>query len=233
MLAPAPIYLVLNAGTASARGWGIPMATDIAFAVGALALLGRRVTPSLRITLLALAVIDDLGAVAVIALVFSSGICAAGLLVVALGLGAIQALKSLRVQSPWAYVPAALIAWIGAYAAGVHPTLAGVAVGLMTPAPAIERLDDAFRPWVAYGILPLFALGNAGVTLAQIHLAGETMRVFLGVALGLAVGKPIGVIASPGSPCACAWRGFPTEHPGPGSWCWGCSPAPGSPCRCS
>ncbi len=194
MLAPAGIYLAFNAGTASSRGWGIPMATDIAFAVGVLALLGRRASPSLRITLLALAVIDDLGAVVVIAVVFSSGIPLSGLVVVALGLGAIQAQKSLRVQSPWAYVPAAVVTWIGAYAAGVHPTLAGVAVGLMTPASPAERLEHAFQPWVAFAIMPLFALGNAGVGLGQIHFAGETTRVFLGVALGLLLGKPIGVI---------------------------------------
>ena len=109
------------------------MATDIAFAVGVLALIGPRVPPALRLTLLALAVIDDLGAVVVIAVVFSSGFGAAGLALGASGLIAIQIMKSLRVRSPWAYLPPALATWAGAYAMGVHPTLAGVAVGLMTP----------------------------------------------------------------------------------------------------
>ena len=193
MLVPGAIYLALNAGTAAARGWGIPMATDIAFAVGVLALLGRRVSPALRITLLALAVIDDLGAVAVIALFFSSGLGLSGLAVAGLGLAAIQAMKLLGARAPWAYVPPAILTWAGAYAGGVHPALAGVAVGLMTPAPPLERLEHALAPWVNLGIMPLFALANAGVGLAAIELR-ETGRVFLGVALGLVLGKPIGVV---------------------------------------
>jgi len=205
MIAPAAIYLAINAGTPAARGWGIPMATDIAFAVGVLALLGRRVSPALRLTLLALAVIDDLGAVVVIAFVFSSGLGLPGLALAALGLAAILTMKRARVRSPWAYLPAAIISWAGAYAAGVHPTLAGVAIGLITPARPIagdapdrgspvERLEHAFQPWVANGIMPLFALANAGVSLGDVTLAGSAGRVFAGVALGLMLGKPIGVL---------------------------------------
>ena len=181
------------------------MATDIAFAVGVLALLGRRVPPALRLTLLALAVIDDLGAVVVIAVVFSSGFGAAGLALVASGLIAIQTMKSLRVRSSWAYLPPALATWAGAYAMGVHPTLAGVAVGLMTPVGSsrgdapdgdspLERLEHAFQPWVSFGVMPIFALANAGVALGGVTLGGPPGRVFAGVALGLVLGKPIGVI---------------------------------------
>jgi NhaA family Na+:H+ antiporter len=201
MIVPAGIYLAINAGTPEARGWGIPMATDIAFAVGVLALLGRRASPALRLTLLTLAVIDDLGAVVVIALVFSTGIALSGLAIAALGLGAIEAMKRLQVRSPWAYLPAALVTWSGACASGVHPTLAGVAIGLLTPArPArdreapLERLEHAFQPWVSFGIMPLFALANAGVSLGDARLTGPTGRVFAGVALGLVLGKPLGVI---------------------------------------
>jgi NhaA family Na+:H+ antiporter len=205
MLVPAAIYLAINAGTPAAGGWGIPMATDIAFAVGVLALLGRRAPPALRLTLLTLAVIDDLGAVVVIAVVFSSGLDAGGLALAALGLAAIQAMKHLGVRASWAYLPAAITTWAGAYAAGVHPTLAGVAIGLMTPVRAranvaldhtlpLERLEHAFQPWVANGIMPLFALANAGVSLGDVTLEGPGGQVFAGVALGLVLGKPIGVV---------------------------------------
>jgi Na+:H+ antiporter, NhaA family len=206
MIVPAAIYLAINAGTPAAGGWGIPMATDIAFAVGVVSLLGRRAPPALRLTLLTLAVIDDLGAVVVIALVFSSGIGLSGLAIAALGLAAIEAMKRLGARSPWAYLPPAVVAWAGAYAAGVHPTLAGVAIGLMTPVGSasghaddsrspLERLEHAFQPWVANGIMPLFALANAGVSLGDVSLAGPAAGVFAGVALGLVLGKPIGVVS--------------------------------------
>jgi NhaA family Na+:H+ antiporter len=133
MIAPACIFRALNFGRPSASGWGIPMATDIAFAVGVLTLLGKRVPSALRILLLALAVIDDVGAILVIAIFYSSGIAPVGFLVTGGGVAAIFAMQKLGVRSPWAYVPPAIVAWAGAYAAGVHPTLAGVVVGMMTP----------------------------------------------------------------------------------------------------
>lgn len=133
MLVPAAIYAALNAGRPTLGGWGIPMATDIAFAVGVLALLGNRVPPALRILLLALAVIDDVGAILVIAVFYSSSLSIVGFAVLAAGFLAIRAMQSLGVRNPWAYVPPAALAWSGAYAAGIHPTLAGVVVGLMTP----------------------------------------------------------------------------------------------------
>jgi NhaA family Na+:H+ antiporter len=133
MLLPAIIYLGLNHGRPSARGWGVPMATDIAFAVGVLALLGRRVRPALRILLLTLAVVDDLGAILVIATFYTTSFSAAGLAVAAAGIAALLLLQKLGMRNPFAYLGPALVIWAGAIVAGVHPTLAGVVIGLLTP----------------------------------------------------------------------------------------------------
>jgi NhaA family Na+:H+ antiporter len=242
MLAPACIFLAFNAGTAAQVGWGVPMATDIAFAVGVLALLGKRVRPALRILLLALAVMDDLGAIIVIALFYSSGLNAVGLAVVAGGLGLLFAMQKLGIRAPHAYLLPGLVIWAGTYATGVHPTLAGVVVGLLTPVRAwlepgtfvdraktaadligaplprrddhavqqslaeldvsrretfspVERLLHALHPWVAFVIMPLFALANAGVPLGEARLDAGGQRVLFGVVLGLVLGKPIGVLA--------------------------------------
>src|SRR5262249_25101357 len=134
--APAIIFLAMNAGRASATGWAVPMATDIAFAVGALALLGKRVAPALRILLLALAVIDDVGAILVIALFYSSEMAALRVGVLGFGVLVIFGLQILGVRSSFAYVTPALIVWSGAYLGGIHPTLAGVIVGFLTPVTA-------------------------------------------------------------------------------------------------
>ena len=241
MLVPALIFLALNVGRPSAVGWAVPMATDIAFAVGALALLGKRVAPALRILLLALAVIDDVGAILVIALFYSTELAALGFAVLGLGILAIFVMQILGVRSPLAYVGPAIVIWAGAYFGGIHPTLAGVIVGFMTPVRAwygaeefldqteagvrslrsngvpddrallphldtlqvanreavspVERLQHLLHGWVAFGIMPLFAFANAGVPLGQISLEGDALWVFLGVALGLTVGKPIGILA--------------------------------------
>jgi Na+:H+ antiporter, NhaA family len=243
MLVPAGIYLLVNAGTPNVRGWGVPMATDIAFAVGVLALLGKRVPPALRILLLALAVIDDLGAIVVIAIFYSSGVSLGAAAVAAGAILLIVVMQKLGVRSPWAYVLPALVVWAGTYATGIHPTIAGVALGLLTPARTwlgpdrsvdqasaaveavrsanqagnghavqsppsdlslarreavspVERLQHALHGWVAFGIMPLFALANAGVPLDGARLEGGGGPVLLGVVLGLVVGKPIGVMAA-------------------------------------
>ncbi len=239
MIAPACIYVALNGGTAAVRGWGVPMATDIAFAMGVLALLGKRVPPALRILLLAVAVIDDLGAIVVIALFYSSGIHLSGLGLALAGLVLLLAFQKLGVRRAWAYLIPGLVVWAGTYAAGVHPTLAGVVVGVLTPvrpwfgareladhatataealrtdevdrrgvvataaelhlplreavAP-VERLEHALHGWVAYVIMPIFALANAGISLADAKLTGGTGAVFLGVTAGLVLGKPLGVL---------------------------------------
>ncbi|HEX2882207.1 MAG TPA: Na+/H+ antiporter NhaA, partial [Polyangiaceae bacterium] len=240
MIVPACIFAALNAGRASITGWGIPMATDIAFAVGVLTLLGSRVPPALRILLLALAVIDDVGAILVIAIFYSSGLAPMGFLVLGVGLAAILSMQMLGVRSPWAYVLPGALAWAGAYTGGIHPTIAGVAIGLMTPARAwfgreksieqadasvaalresddaderallphledlnraqreaispVERIQHALHGWVAFGAMPLFALANAGVSMGDASLSGDSLFVFLGVSVGLVIGKPVGIL---------------------------------------
>jgi NhaA family Na+:H+ antiporter len=239
MLVPAAIYAALNRHGAAASGWGVPMATDIAFAVGVLALLGKRVPPALRVLLLALAVIDDIGAIVVIAIFYSAGLHPLGFAIAGAGVTLVLSMRALGVRSPWFYVVPGFVIWGGLYASGVHPTLAGVALGLLTPARAwygregfvehttasvealrdeqsdpealhrhlaevalarrealspVERLVHALHPWVAYGIMPIFALANAGVALGGTHGQGDGGLVFAGVVLGLVVGKPIGVL---------------------------------------
>jgi NhaA family Na+:H+ antiporter len=240
MLAPAAIYTGFNLGHPSHVGWGIPMATDIAFAVGALALLGKRVPPALRILLLALAVIDDVGAILVIAIFYSSDVQLAGFGVMALGLALTWLWQLAGVRSPWAYVLPGAVVWTGMYLGGIHPTLAGVVLGLLTPVRAwfgaahffervesgveryrnralgderwllheldqsrlaqreavspVDALQHALHRWVAYGIMPLFAFANSGVPLGNAELDAVGLRVFLGVSLGLVLGKPIGIL---------------------------------------
>jgi NhaA family Na+:H+ antiporter len=203
MLAPAAIYLAIAGRPELRSGWGVPMATDIAFAVGVLTLLGKRVPPALRVLLLALAVIDDLGAIIVIAAFYSQGVAFMGLLVAALGLASVLLLQSFGVRAKLAYVLPAFVIWGGVYAAGIHPTIAGVIIGLVTPVRAwpgretvspAEGLIEALHPWVAFGIMPVFALANAGVSVSIAALDAAAWQAALGVALGLIVGKPIGVL---------------------------------------
>ncbi len=204
MLAPAAIYAALNRHGPGASGWGVPVATDIAFAVGVLALLGKRVPPALRVLLLALAVIDDVGAIVVIAVFYAAGLHALGFAIAAAGVALLFALRGLGLRSPWLYVAPGIVLWSGLCVSGVHPTLAGVVLGLLTPVRAprgaestAERLQRALHPWVAYGIMPLFALGNAGVSLGGgARAASEGGRVLAGVMLGLVLGKPIGVLGA-------------------------------------
>lgn len=256
MVAPALLYLAFNAGHPTAGGWGIPMATDIAFAVGVLALLGPRVPSSLRILLLTLAVIDDVGAILVIAAFYSESIAPVGLAIAAGGVAGIWLLQKLGARHALTYLAPALLVWAGAYRAGVHPTLAGVLVGLMTPVRAwfgpsrfvskatealrivsreeeqahagpldadgshrhgghgvrigqalaqldaarrealspLDRLQAALHGPVAFVVMPLFALANAGVPLGTAAFDGSGRRVLAGVIVGLAVGKPAGIV---------------------------------------
>lgn len=206
MLVPAAIYAAWNHGRAGAPGWGVPMATDIAFAVGVLALLGSRVPPALRILLLALAVIDDIGAIVVIAVFYSSGVELAGLGLAAAGCLLILAQQRLGLHRAWHYLPAGALVWLGLYRAGVHPTLAGVLIGLLTPARASPGAREAVPPTeylvhklhhvVAFGIMPLFALANAGVSLGGAELSGDGLRVALGIAVGLCAGKTLGIFGA-------------------------------------
>jgi len=195
MLVPAAIYAAINAGRAGAAGWGVPMATDIAFAVGVLTLLGARVAPGVRVLLLGLAVIDDVGAIIVIACFYSAGVGALGLAIAGGALAAIAVLAWRRVDAALAYVVPGVALWIGLHHGGVHPTLAGVALGLAMPA-RTPSLEHALHRGVAFGIMPLFALANAGVAWDGASLSGDAAFVFVGIAAGLALGKPLGIVAA-------------------------------------
>jgi NhaA family Na+:H+ antiporter len=197
MLAPALVYLLCNRGRGELlAGWPIPTATDIAFALGVLALLGPRVPASLRIFLLALAVIDDLGAIVLIAVLFTEDLSWLALCVAGLCLVALLLLNRAGVMRLTPYLLAGLVLWISVLRSGVHATLAGVVLGLAIPlqrgGPAAP-LERALHPWVAFGILPVFALANAGVPLDQLSTSVLLHPVTLGIAGGLLLGKLAGV----------------------------------------
>ncbi len=203
MLVPALIYILFNQSALTHRGWGVPVATDIAFAVGALTILGKRVPSALRVLLLALAVIDDIGGIIVIAVAYAARTDFLALLGALLGVGLILVMQRVRVRQAAFYGLPALLIWGSLYKAGIHPTMAGVVVGLLTPAAPLspnemlspsERLQQALHGWVAFGIMPLFALVNAGVTLTDAKLSPDTTPVLLGVIAGLVVGKPVGIV---------------------------------------
>ena len=205
MIAPALIYLAFNAGSEQLRnGWGVPMATDIAFAIGVLALLGRRVPPALRVLLLALAIIDDIGAILVIAIFYSAGVSYVGLLIGGGGVLGILLFQRLGVRRAIFYLLPGAVVWLGMLEAHVHPTIAGVLIGLLTPtrawagkeeSPPVARIQAGLHPWVAYGIMPLFALANAGVSLDGLDPGKAGFATLsTGVLLGLVVGKPLGIV---------------------------------------
>jgi Na+:H+ antiporter, NhaA family len=197
VLVPALIYLVLNTDPATRRGWAVPTATDIAFAVGILSLLGKGTPPALRMLLLTVAIIDDIVAVFIIASSYSNGIQWAGLALAGGGMLLVWAMQRIGIRSVLAYlVPGALI-WFGLERSGVHPSLAGVVLGLMAPATARSaHLQRSLHPWVSYGIMPLFALANAGVSFKAFSLeTGAQWTVGSGVVLALVIGKPIGIIS--------------------------------------
>jgi Na+:H+ antiporter, NhaA family len=226
VVVPALLYMLVSRGQEIARGWAIPTATDIAFAVGVLSLIGR-VPPVLRLLLLTLAIADDIAAILVIAFFYSGGLLFSQFLLVATGIALVLLLQAMGVQSALAYVLPGVVVWIGMLRAGVHPTLAGVVLGLLTPVTAEFRLGKARRragqshgalaapgadprrvteapvvrveamlhPYVAFGIMPLFAFANAGVGLGGLDLSAAAPRaVSCGVVLGLVLGKPVGII---------------------------------------
>lgn len=200
MAVPALIFLLFNGNQPdNISGWAIPAATDIAFAIGLMALAAPSIRAPLIAFLTAVAVIDDLGAIVVIALFYTDQLSKAMLGFAAVGVAALFILSSLRVQRIWPYVAVGLFLWVCVLKSGVHATLAGVVMGLFMPAsqdgnsPA-ERLDHALKPWVSWLILPLFGLTNAGVSLAGMSLGALAHPITLGVALGLLAGKPIGIL---------------------------------------
>jgi NhaA family Na+:H+ antiporter len=202
MLVPALIYLAIAGGDpAAARGWAIPAATDIAFALGVLALLGSRVPTALKVFLLALAILDDLGAIVIIALFYTEDLSIASLAIGAVGAAVLIAMNRFGVRRAAPYVLIGLVMWVCVLKSGVHATLAGVIVALTIPlrvdkahgeAPLI-RLEHALHPWVAFFVMPVFAFANAGVALGGLTLADLLAPVPLGIALGLFVGKQLGV----------------------------------------
>lgn len=245
VIVPALIYLAVNSDPIRRHGWAVPTATDIAFAVGILALLGRSIPVNIRVFLLALAIIDDVIAVLIIAFLYSEGLSYGGFAVAGLGSLLVLGLQRIGIGSAYAYVPAGAVIWAGLLMAGAHPTLAGVVLGLMTPVkpipmreppvdvvirvaaelrglvgtaksahrmerplrqlqlanremlPPVVRVQSALHPWVAYGVMPLFALANAGVNLSGVDLSvGGSQLVMSGVAIALLAGKPIGVVGA-------------------------------------
>jgi NhaA family Na+:H+ antiporter len=242
MLAPALLYFAFNPSGGSSSGWGVPMATDIAFAVGILSLLGKRVPAAMTILLLALAIIDDLGAILVIAIFYTADFQIGGLGIAAGGIGVLMLWLKIGLRPGATYLAPLAIIWTGLLVAGVHPTLAGVIVGLATPVKpwlskeqfllsakqslndfeegtqhhdesqilaSIKRLHfaakeaispvvrglDQMHIWIAFGIMPLFALANAGVDLGGVDFDHPAaMKIMLGIGLGLALGKPLGVM---------------------------------------
>ena len=246
VLVPALIYLAFNADPVRAHGWAVPTATDIAFAVGVLALLGRSIPGNVRVFLLALAIIDDVIAVLIIALFYSGGLDYGGFVVAAAGILLVLGMQQIGVGSAYPYVVPGAVIWIGLLMTGAHPTLAGVVLGMMTPVlpvfarerpvdavsriagelrddvglskrdahqmallmrqlrvanremlPPVVRVQTALHPWVAFGIMPLFALANAGVSVTGIDLAsGGTAYVMMGVGVALVLGKPLGVLGA-------------------------------------
>jgi NhaA family Na+:H+ antiporter len=263
VLVPALIYVALNTEPTQLRGWAVPTATDIAFAVGVLALLGRSIPGNVRVLLLALAIIDDIVAVLIIAAFYSGGLDFSGLLVAGLGVLMVLGLQQIGVGSAWAYVLPGAVLWLGLLQTGVHPTLVGVVLGLMTPVlpgrmreqpldaatravndlsartdptphemagplkqlrhaqrevlPPVVRVQMALHPWVAFGVMPLFALANAGVTLDGVDLSlGSAQAVTVGVLLALVLGKPLGVIAASWLAVRLGWCRLPPGVSWPG-----------------
>ena len=196
MVVPALIYVAFNAGGAGSRGWGIPMATDIAFAVGVLVLFGRRVPTSLKLFLLALAVVDDLGAIIVIAVFYSGSVALAWLAAAIIGLGALVALRRTR-AFPWALAVLGVLVWYCVLRSGVHATIAGVALAFIVPVDRGIMLNERLHPWSARLIVPVFALCNAGIVLGSeaVHDAVSS-PVTHGVVLGLVAGKTLGVFVA-------------------------------------
>lgn len=208
MAVPALIYVAMNTGAdGHMRGWAIPVATDIAFALAALSVLGSRVPLSLKLFLTALAILDDLGAIVVIALFYTDGIVWMALAGAALILFIMIVLNRLHVMPLWPYLLLAIGLWWFMQRSGVHATVAGVAAAMTIPArrwpstgnredTPLHRLEHTLQPWVAFLVLPVFGLANAGVSFAGMGLADLAAPPPIGVALGLFLGKQVGVFGA-------------------------------------
>jgi len=207
MALPAGIYLAVNgADPAAVQGWAIPAATDIAFALGVLALLGSRVPVGLKVFLLALAIIDDLGAIIIIALFYTSQLSLSVLAIAGIGIAVLAFLNARGVQRTAPYLVTGLIIWVCVLKSGVHATLAGVIVALFIPLsgsrgedaegePPLKRIEHGLAPWVAFGVMPIFAFANAGVSLGGLSLSDLFQGIPLGIAAGLFLGKQLGIMS--------------------------------------
>ena len=204
MVVPAAIYVAINSGDASAlNGWAIPAATDIAFALGVLALMGPRVPVALKVFLLALAIIDDLGAIIIIALFYTSTLSPEVLAIAAVGTSALAYLNYRGVTRIAPYLVVGLIVWVCVLKSGVHATLAGVVIALFIPLKStnaegkspLKEIEHGLAPWVAFGIMPIFAFANAGVSLQGLTFADLFAGIPLGIAAGLFIGKQLGIMA--------------------------------------
>lgn len=218
MIVPALVFLVFNAGQPGQAGWGIPMATDIAFAIGCLRLLGNRVPHALVVFVMALAIFDDIGGIVVIALFYGSGLQLAWLSLAVAAALVLLLMNRFGLRHGVLYLSAGIALWLGFQRGGIHPTIAGVVVGLVIPlrgedAP-LERFLHALHPWVAFGIMPLFALANSGVRFIDVGLPALIGPVALGTTLGLALGKPLGIVAA----TAVAVKAGLAERPGGARW---------------
>jgi Na+:H+ antiporter, NhaA family len=231
MVAPALIYLAINAGIPANRdGWAIPAATDIAFALGVLALLGSRVPVSLKLLLTAIAIIDDLGAIVIIAVAYTSHLDFGELALAIAGIGVLAGLNRLGVKSLLPYLLIGVFVWYEVLLSGVHATLAGVAVAMTIPlGPAshmahdeespLLRLEHALAPFTAFIIIPIFGFANAGVDLRGMGLGAVVAPLPLGIALGLLIGKQVGVLGAITAMVRVGWA----ELPDGASWrqVWG------------
>ncbi len=202
MAAPALLYLAFTGGTGGlVRGWAIPTATDIAFAIGVLALLGSRAPASLKLFLTTIAIVDDMGAVAIIALAYTAAISGPALLAAIVILAAMFGLGRVGVRTLWPYLLLAAALWLAVLLSGVHATIAGVLAALAIPLgdkdhSPLERLEHGLHPWVAFAIVPLFGFANAGVSFAGIGAEQLLAPLPLGIAAGLFLGKQAGIFGS-------------------------------------
>ncbi len=208
MLVPAAFYTIFNwTDSVAMKGWAIPTATDIAFALGVLSLLGKRVPAALKVFLLSVAIFDDIGAIVVIALFYTADLSWLSLAVAAGLILALAALNRVGVMRPAAYILIGILLWVAVLKSGVHATLAGVVLAMsiplrvpdksrsQTPESPLVRLEHMLHPWVAFGILPVFAFANAGVSIVELSISDAVHSVPLGIVTGLFLGKQIGVLA--------------------------------------
>ncbi|GIU10034.1 MULTISPECIES: Na+/H+ antiporter NhaA [unclassified Shewanella] len=219
MLAPALVYVSFNYADAEAlKGWAIPAATDIAFALGIMALLGNRVPIALKVFLLALAIIDDLGVVLIIALFYTSDLSILALLVSLIAVAILVIMNVKGVTKLSAYLFVGFILWAAVLKSGVHATLAGVILGFIIPLKGdinkeghspLKRLEHGLHPYVAFLVLPIFAFASAGISLKGISLADLTSMLPLGVALGLLIGKPLGIYTFSWAAVKLGWAKLP------------------------